>query len=204
MRILLATTNEGKIREYKHLLEGVHVGMVTLADLGIHEKPEETGSTFQENAILKVQFYFQKALIPTLADDGGLEIDALGGEPGVRSRRWPGYEASDEELIHYALEKMKDIPQGRRTARFKVVLAIASDRGVVNTFEGSLEGKITENTHYPIVPGYPFRSIFYEFKTGRVLSELPIEELPNGHREQALKKALPFLQEIAQESRESR
>jgi len=208
MKFLLATTNEGKIREYRHLLgkAGLRlaeagyghakagVEFVTLVDVGITEKPEETGETCEENAILKAKFYYEKSDgMPTLADDGGLEIDELGGEPGVHSRRWPGYEAIDEELVDYTLEKMKGIPQEKRGAKFIAVLAIAVNAKQVCTFRGELKGRIAEEPHYPIVPGYPFRSIFYEFKTRRVLSELPLEELPNGHREQAVVKALPYL-----------
>jgi len=194
MKFLLATTNEGKIREYRHLLGRAGVSFVTLADVGITEKPEEIGETCEENAILKAKFYFEKSGgMPTLADDGGVEIDALGGEPGPRSRRWPGYEASDKELVRYTLERMKGIPLEKRTAKLTVVLAVMPKEGEIRTFAGALEGRIVEEPHYPIVSGYPFRSLFHEFQTGRVLAELPLEELPNGHREQAIAKALPYL-----------
>ena len=197
MKFLLATTNEGKIREYRHLLGKAGLEFVTLEDVGITEKPEETGATCEENAILKAKFYFDKSNgMPTLADDAGLEIDALGGEPGTRTRRWPGYEASDEELVRYTLERMKGIPLEKRTAKFTAVLAVMSKDGGVRTFTGVLEGRIEEKPFYPIVPGYPFRSLFYEFQTGKVLAELPIEELPNGHRQQAMKKALPYLRSL--------
>jgi len=194
MKFLLATTNEGKIREYRHLLGKAGLGFVTLADAGITEKPEETGETCEENAILKARFYFEKSgAMPTLADDGGLEIDVLGGEPGSRSRRWPGHEASDEELVQYTIERLKGIPLEKRTARLTAVLAVMPRQGEIRTFAGALQGRIVEEPHYPIIPGYPFRSLFYEFRTGKVLAELPIEELPNGHREQAITKALPYL-----------
>ena len=194
MKFLLATTNEGKIREYRHLLGKAGVEFVTLADVGITEKPEETGETCEENAILKAKFYFEKSNgMSTLADDGGLEIDALGGEPGPRSRRWPGHEASDEELVLYALDRMKGVLLEKRIARLTAVLAVMPSAREVHTFKGMLEGRITEEPLYPIVPGYPFRSLFYEFQTGKVLAELPLEELPNGHREQAIEKALPYL-----------
>jgi XTP/dITP diphosphohydrolase len=193
MKFLLATTNEGKIREYRHLLGKAGVEFATLAETGIREKPEETGTTCEENAILKAKFYFEKSNgMPTLADDGGLEIDALGGEPGVRSRRWPGYEASDEELVQYAIERMKGIPLEKRTARLTAVLAVMPNAGEARTFKGTLEGRIVEEPHYPVIPGYPFRSLFYEFQTEKVLAELSLEELPNGHREQAITKALPY------------
>jgi len=193
MKFLLATTNEGKIREYKHLLGKAGIDFVTLVDVGITEKPEETGETCEENAILKAKFYFEKSGMPTLADDAGLEIDALGGEPGARTRRWPGHEASDEELVQYTLERMKNIPLEKRTAKFTDVLAVMPKEREIRTFPGALEGRIVEKPHYPIIPGYPFRSLFYEFQTGKVLADVPIEELPNAHRERAMAKALPYL-----------
>ena len=194
MKFLLATTNEGKIREYRYLLGRAGIDFVTLAEAGITEKPEETGETCEENAILKAKFYFEKSGgMPTLADDGGLEIDELGGEPGPRSRRWPGHEATDEELVRYTLERMAGIPLEKRTAKLTAVLVVMPKTGEIRTFAGALEGRIVEEPHYPIVPGYPFRSLFYEFQTGRVLAELPVEQLPNGHREQAIAKALPYL-----------
>ena len=194
MKFLLATTNEGKIREYRHLLGKTGIEFVTLAEIGIVEKPEETGVTCEENAILKAKFYFEKSGgMSTLADDGGLEIDELGGEPGPRSRRWPGHEATDEELVQYTLERMAGIPLEKRTAKLTAVLAVMPKTGEIRTFAGALEGRIVEEPHYPIIPGYPFRSLFYEFQTGKVLAELPLEELPNGHRKQAIEKALPYL-----------
>ena len=194
MKFLLATANEGKIREYRHLLGRAGIDFVTLAEAGITEKPEETGETCEENAILKAKFYFEKSGgMPTLADDGGLEIDELGGEPGPRSRRWPGHEATDEELVRYAIDRMKGIPLEKRTAKLTAVLAVMKSKEDIRTFRGALVGRIVEEPYYPIVPGYPFRSLFYEFQTGKVLAELPLEELPNGHREQAIAKALPYL-----------
>ncbi|HEV2170340.1 MAG TPA: non-canonical purine NTP pyrophosphatase, partial [Candidatus Binatus sp.] len=89
-RLLIATTNPAKLAEYRLILRelGIELALVSLAELGIAEAPEETGATFAENALIKARYYFPRARIATLADDGGLEIDALGGEPGVRSHRW--------------------------------------------------------------------------------------------------------------------
>ena len=197
MQLLIATTNQGKIREYRHLLRDVPFKLVTLKDLNITEEPEEIGSTFKENAILKAKFYFQKSGIATLADDAGLEIDVLAGEPGVHSRRWPGYDATDQELVKYAMEKMKNVPQEKRTARFHAVAAITKDGKDVRVFEGVQEGMIAKEPHYPIIAGYPYRSVFLHAVTGRFLSEIDIEEdAPGSHRKEAIEKALPFLFEI--------
>ncbi len=98
-RLLIATTNPAKLAEYKLILRdlGIDLDLVSIADVGISESPEETGATFTENALIKARFYFERARIATLADDGGLEIDALGGEPGVRSHRWLGSGGEDSD-----------------------------------------------------------------------------------------------------------
>ena len=198
IKLLIATTNQGKIQEYKHLLRDVPFELVTLKDLNILEEPEETGSTFKENAILKAKFYFQKSGIVTLADDAGLEIDALGGEPGVHSRRWPGYEAADQELVDYTMKKMKGVPQEKRNARFRVVIAITQDGKDVQIFEGVQEGVIAKTPRYPIITGYPYRSVFCHDATGRFLSEIDLTENDShAHRKEAIDKARSFLLEIA-------
>ena len=120
MKILIATKNPGKAREIKTFL-GDGFQLVSLADLPNAPDIEENGNTFEENAILKARFYFDWCHIPSIADDGGLEIDYLNGEPGVKSRRWPGYEATDEELIEMALKKLEGVPPENRTARLRTV-----------------------------------------------------------------------------------
>src|SRR5271157_1834924 len=120
-RLLIATANRAKLDEYRLILRGIALELVSLAELGISETPEETGATFAENALIKARFYFQRARIATLADDGGLEIDALGGEPGVRSHRWLGSGSdendSDRALVDEVIRRMKGVAPARRTAR---------------------------------------------------------------------------------------
>ncbi|MDP2735592.1 MAG: non-canonical purine NTP pyrophosphatase [bacterium] len=197
MKLLIATSNEGKLREYRHLLRKMPFELAGLKDLGIKEHPEETGTTLEENALLKARFYQKKAGIPVLADDTGLEIDALNGEPGIHARRWPGYEATDQELVDYTLKRMKGIPLEQRGARFRAVLAVAKGEKDVRLFEGSLTGYITEEAHYPIVKGYPYRSLFFAPAVGMVLAEAEIEELENLHRREAVEKAREFLSMLA-------
>jgi len=199
MQLLIATTNESKVREYRHLLKEVPLSLMTLSDLGITKNPEETGATLEENALLKASFYFKKANFPVLADDTGLEIDALHGEPGIHARRWPGHEATDQELIDYALLRLKGVPKEKRTARFRAVIAIAKDKQDIRLFDGSMKGYITEEAHYPIVAGYPYRSLFSLTLGGKVLSEFAIEDLEDMHRKRAIDKVLPFLLEISSE-----
>src|SRR3990167_9592915 len=112
MKLLVATTNPGKLAEIRRFLTDIPVELVSLKDVGIADSVEETGKTFEENAILKAKFYAQKSGLPTLADDGGFEIDALNGEPGVKSHRWadPSQENDDETLINYTLKRLENVP----------------------------------------------------------------------------------------------
>lgn len=170
--------------------------MLSLRDFDTKESPEETGASFEENAKIKAEFYFERLNIPVLADDGGIEIDYLGGEPGVKSRRWPGYEASDEELVRLTLEKLDGVPAERRTARLKAAIAFVPRKGTLHMFEGVWEGMIVEKRSEKAVlqQGYPYRSLFFITETGTVLGELPFEEeVKIGHRRKAIERALPIL-----------
>jgi len=197
MKLLIGTTNPGKVREFTQLLKDMPFELITPKDLGIEESPEETGKTLEENAILKAQFYLERANMPLLVDDTGFEIDALNGEPGIKVRRWPGHEATDQELVDYALEKLKGVPMELRGAMFRAVVGIATDAKNIQLFEGTMRGYIVEEPHYPIVPGYPFRSLFFAPALGMVLAQAEVEELNNLHRREAMEKARDFLLTIA-------
>ena len=144
-QILVATRNRGKIREYRELLGAASYRLVSLDDVGVPDEVEETGETFWENAALKAALYAAAAGLPALADDSGLEVDALGGEPGVRSARYgeplsideplsaadsaasqsPAVSMSDQDRVNLLLRNMAGIPWARRTARFRCVICIA-------------------------------------------------------------------------------
>ena len=188
-KLLLATTNQGKILEYKTLLSGFGIDLTFLKEEGIDIKVEEDGNTFEENAIKKAKEYCAISNMPVLADDGGIEIDHLGKEPGVKSRRWPGYEASDQELVTMTLTRLAGVPWEQRKAKLKVVIAIAfPDDNKIYTSEGSKEGYIRRNS-LNFTPGYPFRSLFYVPELGKTYSELSLEEEAKiSHRADALKK----------------
>ena len=181
-RLLIATTNPAKLAEYRLILRDVAIGLdlVSLADVGISETPEETGSTFTANALLKARFYFQHARIATLADDGGLEIDALGGEPGVRSHRWlnSGREDSDAALVAEVIRRMQGIEAARRTARIRATLALIHQQdGVIRekTAEGAIQGVIAERAYPEIRAGFPYRAVLVVAGRG-YLAELGDEE----------------------------
>ena len=125
--LVIATHNQGKLEEYQLIFKKVLSGvtLISLSELGITKKAEESGKTLEANAIQKASFYSRFTKLSTLADDGGLEIDYLDGEPGVQSRRWPGYEASDEELIQMTLDKLQGVPPAKRGAQLRAVLALS-------------------------------------------------------------------------------
>ena len=194
-KILVATHNPGKITEYKEILGAHSLEFLLLDDLNISEEPEETGKSFEENAVMKAEFYSQFTDLPVLAEDGGLEIDYLNGEPGVHSRRWPGHKATDKELIDMALTKLKGVPMEKRGAQFRVSVAFKKDqKAKIITAEGALRGFILEEPGAKIVPGFPFRSMFYIPEIGKVLGELTMEsEAKIAHRRIAIAKLMPFL-----------
>lgn len=183
-KLLTATTNPGKVLEYKEIFKELKlpVDLVSLKEAGITEKVEEDGKTLEENAVKKARFYFNLSKLPTMSDDAGLEIDFLNGEPGVKSRRWPGYEASDEEIRQMVLDKLKGVPKEKRGAQLRAVIGLIFPQDEkVYTFEGILRGSIAEKPFDKIITGYPFRSIFIA------------EDQLFVHRKQAVEKALPII-----------
>ena len=182
-RLLIATTNPAKLEEYRLILRGVGIELelVSLAELGISETPEETGATFTENALIKARFYFQRARIATLADDGGLEIDALGGEPGVRSHRWlgSGSDDSDRALADEVIRRMKGVEAARRAARIRATIALIHEEGGAireKTAEGAIEGAIAERVYPKIRAGFPYRAVLVIPGRNCYLGELGDEE----------------------------
>jgi len=142
IKLLVATNNPGKVREYEELLVGLPLEVTFPAQEGIALEVEEVGATFEENARLKASAYARASGLLTLADDSGLEVDALGGAPGVWSARYAGAGASDASRYQKLLEALADVPEGRRAARFRCVVALAWPDGTVRTAEGRCEGQI--------------------------------------------------------------
>jgi XTP/dITP diphosphohydrolase len=141
--LLVATTSQHKLEEYRALLEGLPYALRCLADVGIEEDVEETGATFEANARLKAEHYRDLSGLLTLADDSGLEVDALDGRPGVHSKRWAG-DVDDDTRNVRLLELMADVAEARRTARYRCVIAVAAPGGETLIAEGFCEGRIAQ------------------------------------------------------------
>lgn len=195
-KLLIATTNPGKLREYKDFLSNLPVELVSLKDLAISDDIEEKGKTYKENSKAKALFYSKKSGLPAISDDGGLEINALGGVPGIKSRRWLGFEASDEELISHMMRVSKKLPENNRKAIFRLVVSLALPNGKVYSREGKVEGTIAKKPHMKLLHGYPYRSFFYLPQAQKYYheSELTKDEMKKyNHRYMAVQKLKPTI-----------
>jgi XTP/dITP diphosphohydrolase len=191
-KLLLATRNQGKVKELAELLAGLPYEMVSLDYAGITGEVEETGATFMENAILKAAAYAAVSGVLTLADDSGLEVDALGGRPGVLSARYGGPGLSDEDRVDLLLKGLKDVPWEKRTARFRCVIAIAGLGGNVRTVEGVVEGVIQYKPEGS--NGFGYDPIFYLPDKQCTTAQLPSQEKNLiSHRGQAALRAAALL-----------
>lgn len=139
-KLVAATHNKGKLREFSRILQPLGIELIPVPE-GIMENIEETGATFAENAVIKAKAVFEAVGIPAMADDSGLCIDALGGEPGVRSARFMGEDTPYSVKNAAIIEKLEGVPENERSARFKCAIAIVGE-GVERVFEGVFEGKI--------------------------------------------------------------
>ena len=194
-KLLIATGNEGKIREYQHLLRGLSCELVTLTEVGIDTMVEEEGMSLEENARMKAATYAALSNLITLADDSGLEVDALGGEPGVRSARYAGNGVSDGERINYLLAKLVDVPEAKRQARFRCVIAVAIPEGEVEFSEGECRGVITFAPRGE--EGFGYDPVFYLPEWDKTVAELTPEEKNRiSHRSQAARGARQILERL--------
>jgi len=188
--LVVATSNPGKLRELRALLPA-EFELVTAEHAGI-VLPPESGSTFEENALIKARAAAQQTGLLALADDSGLEVDALGGEPGVQTATYAGARASSEENIRLLLEKLRGVPDDRRSARFRAVVAVVSPDGRTLTGEGVLEGRITSEPRGS--EGFGYDPIFQPLGQTRTLAEMTLEEKNLlSHRAQALRHVVPTL-----------
>lgn len=199
MNLLIGSHNPAKIAEYQRYLLHARLKLCTLKGLGIWDEPLEIGKTFLENALQKARYYAEKTEYPALADDGGLEIDALEGAPGVESRRWVGPKGTDEDRVAKVFSKLAGTPPEKRTARLKLVVVVyfPSDREYIFA-EKAIEGVIPEKPYPNYRKGFPYRSVLYVPEYKKYYEELTLDEHEAvNHRHKACRELLlklePFL-----------
>ena len=191
-KLLLATNNKGKIREYQDLLEGIPFEIVTPADCGITAEVDEAGASFEENAVLKATSLASISCLLSLADDSGLEVDVLNGEPGPLSHRYAGENATDTDRIAFLLSKLKDVPELHRTAQFRCVIAIAEPAGRVELCTGICRGFIIKEPRG--LNGFGYDPVFLVPELGKTMAELTLGEKNRiSHRARAAEKARELL-----------
>ncbi len=198
-KLLLATNNQAKVREYRSLLQNLLFELTTPAELGITTVVDETGASMEENARLKATVLAAESQLLALADDSGLEVDALGGEPGRLSARYAGENASDRDRVNYLLARLKDVPWEKRSARFKCVIAIATPDGKVKLCSGECRGLITFEPRGE--QGFGYDPIFYLPEIDKTMAELPLEVKNQiSHRGQAARKAYRVVERLKHRS----
>ena len=193
-KILIASPKPGNITDIKtglQELEKQEIKVLTLNDVRVGDKePEETGKTFQENAFIKAKFYADLTHLPVLSDDGGLIIPYLNNEPGVKSRRWLGYEATDKELIKYTLSNLRGCTGSKRIAYLETCLCFYDPQIKKTIYETEkILGRIAETPSTKRVTGFPYRAIFIVDEFNKFYDELTDEEHQQvNHRLKALKR----------------
>jgi len=191
--LLLATANRHKVEEFRAIFSTLPFTLFSLTDIGLDMDVEETGTTFLENAELKAHAYAQASGMLSLADDSGLEIDALGGAPGVYSARFAGVDTPYEERFRLILKQLQGFPQDQRTARFRCVISIAEPSGYCRSVEGIVEGVIAEAPRG--TNGFGYDPIFLIPELGKTTAELTPEHKNRiSHRGQAARKAQKLLE----------
>jgi len=192
--VLLATSNLHKLDEFRAIFSDLPVKLVSLNDIHLDIEVEETGSTFAENAELKARIYAHMSQMLALADDSGLEIDALNGAPGVYSARYLGNETSYQERFRVILEHMKDLPPEKRSARFRCVIALADPSGTIQSVEGVVEGAIADRPRGS--HGFGYDPIFLLPELGKTFAELEPEYKNRiSHRARAARLAHKLLED---------
>lgn len=193
MELILASNNKNKLKELKEKLSKFDIEVISQKEAGFDIEVDETGTTFEENAILKAEAIYNEIRKPVLADDSGLEIDALGGQPGIYSHRFAGENATDEDRINKVLTLMKDVEEEKRTARFKCVGCYIDENGEKHIFEGCAEGKISNEPYGQ--NGFGYDPIFI-CELGKSFAEISREEKNKiSHRGRMTDKFVKYLEE---------
>lgn len=196
MQLLIATRNSGKVREFERHLADLPVFLRSLTDFPEVTEPEETGATFAENARQKARYYAEQTGISALADDSGLEVEALGGAPGVFSARYAGEDARDEQRIEKLLEQLAATEDERRRARFACAIAVANARGEIkNVVEAACDGTIAQTARG--ANGFGYDSIFIPDGFSRTFGELSDDiKQQISHRARASAKIIQYLRDF--------
>ena len=197
-RILLATHNPAKSEEFKSAINkiaGNKIQLLTLSDVGVEDSPDETGITFKENAYLKAKYYYGLTGLPTLSDDGGLVIPALNNEPGVKSNRWLGYQATDEELIRYTLYRMDGLKDVKRKGYLELCLCYFNGNKIQTRYaEERIYGHIALKPSKKTVKGFPYRALLVIDKYGKYYDELTKSEHNKiNHRIKAVRQLTKYI-----------
>ena len=199
-RLLLATNNPGKAAEYRELLGDVGWELVTPRDVGLHLEVEESGRDYAENAKIKAATFAKASGLVALADDSGMEVDALGGAPGPLSARFGGEGISDGERVALLLERLAGVPSEGRSARFRCLIAVARPEGQVDLFEGRCEGRVAVEPRGK--SGFGYDPVFLLPDRGLTMAELPPHEKNAvSHRGRAARQAKAFLEGLLRECR---
>jgi XTP/dITP diphosphohydrolase len=192
--ILIATRNPGKLHEIRDFLKDLPCKIEGLSGSGIEGDCEETGQTYQENAVLKARYFYEKTVgnVLVLADDLGIVVEALADELGVQTRRWgAGHEASDQEWLDFFLKRLST--ETNRKAKFICSVALY-DGTDMKVFEGEVPGMIVEKVEAPLIPGVPLSSVFRPYDQKKVFSMMTTEEKSKfSHRGKAMAKVVDYL-----------
>lgn len=180
---VIATNNEHKLKEIRAILETDRRRFITMREAGIHTDPEETGATFEENALIKARAACLASGLPAMADDSGIAIDALDGAPGIRSARY--CQGSDEDRVHFLLKNMENVPDGQRGGRFVSAIACVFPDGTEFTVRGECFGQILREMRGQ--GGFGYDPVFFDPNEGATFAQIP-QERKNAisHRARAL------------------
>ncbi|MBI2551695.1 RdgB/HAM1 family non-canonical purine NTP pyrophosphatase [Candidatus Uhrbacteria bacterium] len=193
MKLIFATRNQGKVKEMRAMLGGIKIEVIGMEEAGVSEEVIEDRKTFEGNALKKARFVASRTGEWVLAEDSGLCIKALGGAPGVYSARWAGEGASDEEMVRYALEKMRDIPEHKRAAWFKTALAVVAPDGKERIFRGRVDGLVSTAPRGTMRSKLPYDMIFIPKGHTRTFAEMSDAEKNSlSHRGRAFARLKEF------------
>lgn len=194
-KLLIATTNKGKHAEMMEVIGDLPYEFLTPEGLKLKTDIEENGDTHEENALIKAHYYFDQCGVLTIAEDSGIIVEALKDELGIHTRRWgAGADASDEEWIMHFLDRMEEVPEYLRAAKFVCASALIDEQGVEKVFVGETQGMITADLQAPIIPGLPLSSCFRPDGFKEVYAALGVDQKNQvSHRGKAMRQVYRYL-----------